>query len=150
MAKRLKTKQKTKKLAYFRSDVINEADATLQQRRVVGDKGIVGALNQSHKAHSRRGPQKVTTDAEARGPKQATEKKKAQKKPSQANESSWPANMGWRWRGDGGARIRPPCEPRVCSWCPRLAASPPAHRLRSSSRTGPVFLPVLPRALNYI
>jgi hypothetical protein len=99
MAKRLKTKQKTKKLAYFRSDVINEADATLQQRRVVGDKGIVGALNQSHKAHSRRGPQKVTTDAEARGPKQATEKKK--RKRSQAK----PTKAAGRrtWGGDGAA-----------------------------------------------
>jgi len=103
-----------------KSHVSDETDATEETRE------IVGVWNQGHerapeKGHRRRWPAGQTF--------LATEKRKRNQ------TRGGPVNMGWRWRGDGAARIRPPCEPRVCSWCPRLAASPPAHRLRSSIRT---------------
>ena len=120
------------KLLKKKSHVSDEADATEETRE------IVGVWNHSHK-RAPKGAQKVTG---AGGPRAKPGNVKSAKE-TQTSESSGsvprtrggPGNMGWRWRGDGAARIRPPCEPRVCSWCPRLAASPPAHRLRSSTRS---------------
>lgn len=114
-----------KKVTTYFSDEINEADAAEETREQSVEREPQAHPGRGPKGHRRLGPRaqqksaKETKPAKAAGP---------------APRHGGPANMGWRWRGDGGARIRPPCEPRVCSWCPRLAESPPAHhRLRSSS-----------------
>jgi len=90
---------------------------------------------QEPQARGRQGAQKVA-GAGPRGPNLATEKRAR----NQSREAR--AAMGSvrkhgvevaRAAGGGGGGIRPPWQPRFCSWCPRAAASPPAHRLNAAA-----------------
>jgi len=89
---------------------------------------------------------RATSPRPARGPKRRRRRaprakpgnRKARKKPKPRGESShgvrpetWGGGGAGGWGGGGG--IRPPWQPRFCSWCPRAAASPPAHRLNAAA-----------------